>query len=85
MRVINNDQRGFEHVALKDDSLHSLYLTPRPITVRGRSLYIVVRSNVYSSSRIIELYIAKETNQSCAKLQGATFPQIHHNPPPKGI
>ena len=49
-------------------------LTPRPITVRGRSLYIVVRSNVYSSSRIIELYIAKETNQSCAVLQGCHIP-----------
>jgi len=49
-------------------------LTPRPITVRGRSLYIDVRSNVHSSSRIIELYIAKETIKGVLKLQGCHIP-----------
>ena len=49
-------------------------LTPRPITVRGRSLYIVVRSNVYSSSHFIELYIAKDTIKVVLKLQGCHIP-----------
>ena len=53
---------GFEHVALKVTAYTVCILTPRPITVRGRSLYIVVRSNVYSSSRFIELCIAKKTS-----------------------